>query len=77
MGSAVQAVGVACAHTQMRQDRAPDSDRELRALFITIKNSFYRQEAVQGFKKSLTVLVLCFRKILKSDVEEKLGMENH
>ena len=32
--------------------------------------------ALQGFKKTLTVLVLCFRKIRKSDVEEeKLGME--
>ena len=52
MGSAVQAVGVACAHTQRRQDRSRDSDSELSALCITVKNSFYRQEAVQGFKKS-------------------------
>lgn len=52
MGSAVQAAGVACTHTQTRQDRARDSDPELRALCMTIKNSFYRQEAVQGFKKS-------------------------
>lgn len=55
---------------------AHDSDPVLRTLCIN--NLSYRQEAVQGFKKTLTVLVLCFRKILKSDVEEeKLGMENH
>ena len=57
---------------------AHDSHPVLRTLCIMIKNLSYRQEAVQGFKKRLTVLVLCFRKILKSDVEEeKLGMENH
>ena len=52
MVSAVQAVGVECADTQMRRDRSRDSDSELSALCITVKNSFYRQEAVQGFKKS-------------------------
>ena len=57
---------------------AHDSDPVLRMLCIMIKNLSYRQEEVQGFKNRLTVLVLCFRKILKSDVEEeKLGMENH
>ena len=51
-GSAGQAVGVACAHMQTRQDRSRDSDSELRALCTAIKNSFYRQEAGQGFSKS-------------------------
>ena len=55
---------------------AHDSDPVLRMLCIMIKNLSYRQEEVQGFKNRLTVLVLCFRKILKSDVEEeKLGID--